>query len=165
MKILILTSLNPVIAGSLYSYVMNNFTDEEKGKLNILCFPFFAEITDKEYIPSLFAMLKTSLDPKIHNKIYVNKKHNIVIGNTYINEKFDMIVSYAAKDDEIFDTYIELIKTESELKDFAEKVNINNLYKLEDAEIDLPTMHHVKLFLEGVLKNGLQSKSKTNRRS
>lgn len=154
MKILILTSINPVISGDAYVKIANYFNkkqDKKTKKIHFLCFPFFADIaahnTQKEYLPMLFAMLKDSLDKDLHQKIY-DKENIVVIGNTYKNEKFDMIISLDDLDSEIFDTYLETLKSEPELENFLKLININNLYSSEDAEINLPTIDHAILFLK-----------------
>lgn len=149
MRVLILTSINPAIAGLAYSQVVNYFEKKEK-KLNIICFPFFAEMAvrteDKEYLPSLFSMMKNSLETDMQRKIY-NKKNTVVIGNTYKDQKFDFIVAYDDISNEPFDSYIETIRTDERFEEFKKLVNIDNLYSPEDASLHLPTIDHVMLFL------------------
>lgn len=149
MRVLILTSINPAIAGLAYSQIVNYFEKKEK-KLNIICYPFFAEMAvrtmDKQYIPSLFSMMKTSLETEMQRKLF-NKKNTVVIGNTYKDQKFDIIVAFDDIENEPFDSYIETIKNTEEFKEFKELINIDNLYSPEDASIHLPTIDHVMLFL------------------
>lgn len=150
MKILILTSINPVISSTTYVRIAN--TLEEKGKkVNFLCFPFFADVdarnNEKQYLPTFFSMLKTSLKPEMKKKLY-NKEHLVVIGNTYKEQKFDIIVALDEIEGEVFDSYIETIKQNEDLKEFAELVNVENLYTPADASIFLPTIDHAILFIE-----------------
>jgi hypothetical protein len=152
MKMLLLTPLNPVLSRELYIKLSEKY---QKTNVNVLSFPFFAaiaeELDEREYIPSYFAMIKDSLEPELHKKLY-DKKRTLVIGNVYKEEKFDIIVSFGYKEDEIFDNYLEMLRTDKDFKVFSNKVDINNLYSPKDAEINLPTLEHVELFLEGVYK-------------
>jgi hypothetical protein len=149
MRVLVLTSINPVIAIDAYTKISNYFEEKEK-KLNFLCFPFFAEMKVQleggEYIPSYFSMIETSLQKEMQRKLY-NSKNTVVIGNTYKDQKFDHIVLFDDLDPEHFDSYITRIKTDEELKEFGERVRINDLYTPEDASLTLPTIDHVNLFL------------------
>ena len=151
MRILVLTPINPVWNQEVYSKILKKHKSKD-----VLCFPFFAEmrsqLNDQAYIPTYFAMIKTSLDKDMQRKLY-NRKNMIVIGNTYKEQKFDMIVALKEDiDSEYFDSYIKELETNPELKDFAEKVDIKNLYNIEDAEIILPTINHLLLFLEGAFE-------------
>jgi len=149
MRVLVLTSINPVIAVDAYSKISNYFEQKEK-KLNYLCFPFFAEMKVRleggDYIPSFFAMLETSLEKNMQRKLY-NSKNVVVIGNTYKNQKFDHVIMFDDLDNENFDSYLETIKSDESLKEFGERVKIDNLYTPEDATLNLPTIDHVNLFL------------------
>ena len=163
MRVLVLTSISPVISGDVYRQVLNHFKKKSEQR-GILCFPFFAEVRsqmkNQHYIPTFFSMLKVSLDEDMQRKLY-DRKNMIVIGNTYKKQNFDIVVAF--KEDEeskYFDTYIEHIKTDPELKEFADKVDVENLYNIDDAEITLPTIHHLLLFLEGVFKNENENKPK-----
>ncbi len=163
MRVLVLTSINPVIAGDVYRKVLEKFPKESQQK-GILCFPFFAEmrsqLKNQSYVPTYFAMIQTSMDIDMQRKLY-DRKNMIVIGNTYKEQEFDTVVALDETfEDEVFDTYIEHIKEDKELKEFAKKVNVDNLYKLEDAEIVLPTINHLLLFLEGVFEKNEDSKTK-----
>lgn len=166
MNILILTPISSVYAAELYNFLSKKL-DYNKD-VGFLCFPFFAEtksmLTDTAYVPNLFAMIRSFQDEDMKKNL-MNKKINIVIGNTYNDTKYDMIVSFKAHENEVFDSYLELINTDEEFKEFREKVETDKLYKLEDAEIDLPTFDHVKLFLEGVLESGNKTKQKTIKRN
>ena len=149
MRILVLTSINPVIAIDAYNKISRYFEEKEK-KLDFLCFPFFAEMKCQmeqvEYIPTFFAMLETSMTTEMQRKLY-KKKNTVVIGNTYKDQSFDFVVAFDDIDAAPFDSYLESIKTIDELKEFGERVNINNLYTPEDATLHLPTIDHVNLFL------------------
>lgn len=149
MKILVLTSINPVLAGDVYVKVAGYF-EEKNQQMDIICFPFFAEIeartNGKNYLASLFAMMGASLSPKLHKKIY-RGNHTIVVGNCYKDEKFDIIVSYDDIDGKVFDSYIEKMKKDVAMKEFAEMARVNDLYTPEDASIHIPTIDHLNLFL------------------
>lgn len=166
MRILVLTSISPVIAGDAYAKIANHFQRKHNNKIEkkveFLCYPFFAEISsnadNREYIPTFFAMLRASLDKDMQKKLF--KRDNVVvIGNTYKKQDFDMVVKLDDINSEVFDSYIETIKTDKDMDDFAKLVDINNLFTPEDAELNLPTIDHVILFLEEAFYGG-----KTNSR-
>ena len=155
MRILVLTPINPIIAGEAYTKILEKFEKpyERKG---ILCFPVFAEIrsqmNNQSYIPTFFAMIEVSLDKDMQRKLY-DRKNMIVVGNTYKKQKFDLVVALdESGPDDLFDPYIEQIKKDKELEDFREKVKVDNLYGLKDAKIVLPTINHLLLFLEGAFE-------------
>jgi len=161
MNILILTPINPVIAGEVYTNISHSLDYNEK-EVGFLCFPFFAEMAclqeNKAYLPRLFSMLKSSLEYDLNAKLF-NKRFNIVIGNSYKKQHFDLIVgvsnniSYLDKDgEEIYDSYLETIRHNEELEEFSKRIEIDNLYTLDDTEIILPSTKHLILFLEGVIK-------------
>jgi len=161
MNILLLTPINPVLCADVMNKVSTQL-EYDKEKVGILCFPFFAEVAcmneNKAYLPRLFSMLLTSLGKDMNKKLY-NKNVNIVIGNAYKTQYFDIVVAVdnnvAYVDDEgkeVYDNYIQEVKHNEELKDFAEMVNINELYGLEEAELIFPTIRHAVLFLDGVIK-------------
>lgn len=160
MRILVLTSINPVIAGDTYKKILNKFTKPHQQK-GILCFPYFAEIRsqlkDQPYIVTYFAMLKASMEDEMQKKLY-NRKNMIVIGNTYRDQKFDIVIGV---NEDIFDNYLEELKENEneEIIDFVKKINIDNLYNVEDCKIILPTINHLLLFLEGVFEKD-EEKSK-----
>ena len=149
MRILVLTSINPVIAIDAYTKISNYFEEKEK-KLNFLCFPFFAEMKVQleggDYIPTYFSMVETSMQKEMQRKLY-NSKNMVVIGNTYKDQKFDHVVVFDDLDVKHFDSYISKIKIDLDLKEFAERVRIHDFYTPEDATLILPTIDHVNLFL------------------
>jgi hypothetical protein len=161
MKILLLTPIDPIVSAYVYGQLLNTFNNKEVG---IVSFPFFAEtyarIHDKMYVPSLFAMLQTVIkDKKVHDKIY-NRSNILVVGNSYKNEKFDMIVSFGSEED---NTYIKALLEDKDYEQFNLLAEVENLYTWADAEINLPTTAHVKLFLEGVYKKNDNIQPKTTR--
>ena len=163
MKILIITPINPILAGSVYTTILDSFKEESVTK-NTICFPFFAqvraEMNNQAFIPTFFAMLKTSKEKGTYEKIY-DAKNLIVIGTDYKTEKYDIVVAYDESDeDEPFDSYLKEIKENEELQEFAKKVEVEKLYGVEDATISLPTKKHLRLFLEGVLNDEPITKSK-----
>ena len=149
MRVLVLTSINPIIAIDAYSKISNYFEEKEK-KLDFLCFPFFAEmkaqLSDQDYIPTFFAMIETSLTTEMQRKLY-KKKNTVVIGNTYKDQKFDHVVVFDDLDNKHFDSYLEKIKVDLSLKEFADRARVKDLYTPEDATLILPTIDHVNLFL------------------
>lgn len=149
MRVLVLTSINPVIAIDAYSKISNYFEEKEK-KLDFLCFPFFAEmksqLSDQDYIPTFFAMIETSLTTEMQRKLY-KKKNTVVIGNTYKDQKFDHVVVFDDLDNKHFDSYLEKMKIDLSLKEFADRARVKDLYTPEDATLILPTIDHVNLFL------------------
>jgi hypothetical protein len=152
MKTLILTPINPVLTAELYRRLTQKYN---KTNVDVISFPFLADmqsvLENKSYVLSYFAMILTSIRPEIHKKIF-RKQKTIVIGNTYKEEEFDFILSFGADRNEIFDTYLEMIKIDEGLEFLKNNAYIENLYSLEDATINLPTIGHVELFLEGVYK-------------
>lgn len=161
MKILLLTPIDPITSSYIYGQLSQTFDKKEVG---IVSFPFFAEtyarMHDGLYLPSFFAMLNVPRkDRKVHDKIY-NRSNILVIGNTYRDEKFDMIISYGEESE---NTYINAILNDEEFAKFKELAEPNNLYTWADAEINLPTIEHVKLFLEGVYKKDERIQPKTTR--
>lgn len=161
MKILLLTPVDPIISAFVYGHLVRSFDKKDVG---IISFPFFAEVEsrmhDKLYLPTLFAMLNTvRKDRKIHGKIY-DRSNVLVIGNTYKDEKFDMIVSFGSEED---NTYINAIVQDPQFAEFNLLAEAENLYTWADAEINLPTIKHVKLFLEGVYKTNDSIQPKTAR--
>ena len=154
MKILVLTSLNPVLNQEPYQKLTRMYAENDD--VLVLSYPFLADVRAKTssemYIPTLFAMMKTMvLDDDTRAKV-MDKEKVIVVGNSMKDEKFDYIIAYqsAAVGDIVFDTYIEQLKEDPEIRAFF---NIDDLYDIEDAEIVLPTIEHLTLFLEGVIKN------------
>jgi hypothetical protein len=115
MRVLVLTSINPVIAIDTYTKIANYFEQKEK-KLNALCFPFFAQMKiqldgEGEYIPTFFSMIENSLQKEMNRKLY-NSKNMVVVGNTYKDQKFDHVVVFDDLDAEHFDSYVTTFKTE-----------------------------------------------------
>lgn len=158
MKILILTPINPIFSTQLTSQIYKKFG--ERKDLDIIPYSYIAEMKcmtqpDVEFVPAFFSVLKAAQHKKTQKKLYT-KKHSITIGTTYKTEKFDSVVAFTGETGiEVglpFDSYIELIKTDPELKDFKELADIDNLYTRYDAEFDLQTVRHVLLYLEGALK-------------
>ena len=60
MKILILTSINPVVPATIYSQIEESFTDENT---SVICPVYFADIKARirqgAYVPILFAMFSS----------------------------------------------------------------------------------------------------------
>lgn len=161
MNILLLTPINPVLAGDVYNKVTRELKYDPE-KVGFLCYPFFAEMAcmseNKAYLPRVFSMMMTSLEKEMNEKLF-NKNVNIVIGNAYKTQYFDIVVAILndtailnEAGEEIYDNYIETVKHNEELKDFADMVRINELYGLEEAEMVFPTIRHAILFLDGVVK-------------
>jgi len=150
MKILILTPINPVHAADVYVKLAKHF-NEEKRKLNLICYPFFAEMesmkSDKDYLPTFFSMLKAAVTKEMQKKLY-NTDKTVVIGNTYKQDKFDIIISFNDIDEEVFDKYLETLWSDEEIRDMTNLLNMENLYTPEDAELNMPTIDHIILFLE-----------------
>ena len=164
MNVLILTSINPVLAGDVYTKATKELKIPDN--VGFLCYPFFAEMKcqmeNKPFLPVFFAMLKEAEKVKMNKKLF-NKEINIVIGNCYKSQEFDIIVAVddmnrvsddPEEEDLAFDTYLTTVQEHEELDTFRAKVDAFNLYNLEDAEIILPTVKHALLFIEGVIKNG-----------
>lgn len=154
MKILVLTSMNPVISGDAYSKIANYFDKREcsgKAKIDFLCFPFFAEISreihGREYLPGLFSMMKWATKPEMQKKLY-RRNNTVVVGNSYKNQKFDIIVSFDDIGSEPFDPYITAIEEDENFKDFLELVDIGNIYRLKDAEYHFHNIDHLILFIK-----------------
>lgn len=157
MRILVLTSVNPVLAGFVYNKVVNGLMDDDsKDDVGVFSYPAFAqiesEVHQKEYLPTLFSMLKVVGDKKIKEKIY-EKKHTIIVGNTYKNEKFDFVVCFRDDEGEVFDTYIETLQRDEEAEKFNKLLKLDELYTPEDADINIPTIWHLTLFLKETIKN------------
>ena len=164
MDILILTSINPVKSSVLYSYLSNEIKHD--GTVNFLCFPYFADLRAQlknlNYIASFFSMISLMNIKEEKEKIF-DKDINIVIGNIFKPQKFDFIIALDERvdEEEPFDSHIELLKNSEEYKELLKKVDIDKLYKEDDAEIKLPTLEHIKLFLKGVIENDFNRKTKT----
>lgn len=151
MKILILTSINPVSTVDLTKEIFNKYAK----KAGIISFPFFANtqayMANQAYIPTYFSMIKSSRDEPLHNKLFGNK-HTIVIGNTLKDEKFDLVVAFEDVRNEFFDSYMSEVKESELFAPIREMLDINNFYELEDASVTLPTVDHMMLFLKGVIR-------------
>lgn len=161
MRILLLTPVDPTNSAFVYGQLLQTFDKKDVG---IVSFPFFAEtyarVNNALYLPSLFAMLNVMRnDRRAHDKIY-NRSNILVVGNTYKDEKFDMIVSFGPEED---NTYIEAIVKDPQFAEFNLLAEAEKLYTWADAEINLPTIKHVKLFLEGVYKTNDSVQPKTAR--
>ena len=161
MKILLLTPIDPISSSIYYNQLLDEFTNKEVGIVSV---PFFAEtysrMYNKLYLPSYFAMLQTiQKDQNVRNKVY-NRSNILVLGNTYKTDKFDMIISLG---DESDNTYIKAILEDEEFAEFNLMAEAEKLYTWDDAEINLSTIEHVKLFLEGVYKKNDKLQSKTKR--
>lgn len=161
MKILILTPINPVIA--IDSYVKITKALEKEGKnTSFISIPFFAELEasmkEKEYLPTVFSMLKAAEEEKLMKKL-LNPKgydHTVFIGNAYKTMQFDMVVSlgYNADEELPFDAYIAALEADEEQQKFKELLRLNELYTAADCELHLPTIDHAILFIREVIKNG-----------
>lgn len=155
MKILILTPINPVLNVDVVQEIMRMYGDNEK--IDILPFPFFADtearMKNKKYIPTFFSMiLGVKYNEELQQKL-MSKKHTIIIGNVYKETvKFDTIVAYNSIGEEtnVFDSYLHVLQDPTYTNGQPDPFDIESLYKKEDAEIELPTIHHLKLFMEGV---------------
>jgi hypothetical protein len=153
MRVLILTSINPVLNVEIYRVLSSKYS---KTNVEVLSFPFFAEMKKQvhggAYIPIYFSMIQAAIaDENLRKKLYA-KQNTIVIGNVYKEEKFDYIISYNELGEETFDSFIDTVKTDPQFEEFRKKAYLEELYKPEDAEISLPTIEHIKLFLEGVFR-------------
>lgn len=155
MKILILTPINPVLSVDVTQEIVNMYGENEN--IDILPFPFFADtkarMNEQKYIPTYFSMiLGVRHDKKLKEKL-MSKKHTIVIGNVYKNTaKFDTIIAYnsIAEETNVFDSYLHVLQDPAYTNGEVDPFDLDELYKKEDAEIELPTIHHLKLFMEGV---------------
>lgn len=150
MKILILTPINPVHAADVYVKLAKHFNEEER-KLNLICYPFFAEMesmkSNKEYLSTFFSMLRAAATKEMQKKLY-NTGKTVVIGNTYKEDKFDIIISFNDLDDEVFDKYLETLWSDEEIREMTNLLNLEDLYSPDDAELNMPTIDHIILFLE-----------------
>lgn len=150
MKILLLTPIDPINSAYYYHKLLDHFDKKEVG---IVSFPFFAEtyarLEDKMYLPSFFAMLKSVDDPKTRHTVF-NRSNILVVGNMYNTEKFDMIISLGSEEE---NTYVNAIKIDPEFAEFKLLAEPEKLFQWKDAQLNLPTIEHVNLFLEGVYKN------------
>lgn len=166
MKILILTSINPLLASDPFVKIANHFESKEgqgKAKVGALCYPFFAEIgrmeQNKEYLPTLFSMMRAATEPKMRRKLF-DRKHMFLVGNSYRSEKFDLIVSFDDINSETFCTYTDALREEEDLEEFAKLVNVDDLYTYEDAEYNFVTIDHLILFLEEAFHGTDKNKTK-----
>lgn len=156
MRILVLTELNPVLAGIAFNQILNGIDPELKEKTTILSVPVFAEIEaqmkDKEYLPTLFSMLKAASNPKTFKKLN-RKEHFIMVGNSYKKTKFDFVVALDERDEEVFDRYIDAIQNDEDYEKLYKLLKLEQLYFREDASLVLPTIDHVMLFIREALTN------------
>lgn len=158
MRIVVLTPLNPVKNAPVYGEILRLLPEEIKDKVNVISFPYFAEIEshnkNKEYLPTLFSMMKSATRPEF-KKTLKNKEHLVIVGNCY-KGPYDFIVAFDEYGDEVFDEYIEVFKVDEDIKKnkkLQEMLKIDDLYDLKDANLVLPTIDHVVLFLKETLKN------------
>ena len=160
MKILILTSINPVIASDAYVKIANAINDEDT---TILCYPFFAEIKSQNdnvpFLPTFFAMLKSTLTKKMDAKLF-NSPNTIVIGNSYKKHEFDFVLTLNYKEEEVFDPYLETMILDEEFKKFNKLTHIDSLYSTVDAEINLPTIDHAITFIKEAIKKNERNTTK-----
>ncbi len=161
MKVLILTSINPVLSGSTYSKLTNSLKGEIEA--DFMCYPFIADMIvrseDKSYLPAFFSVIEATSKREIREKVYKNP-NRVVIGNCYKQERFDFIVSFNDTNSEPFDPYIEKIKNDEDYEKFKNLIRLDDMYTAEDAKINIPSMHHLILFLQGVYeKNEIQPKA------
>ena len=157
MRILLLTTITPTQAVIDYKELTDGLKRED---MNLISIPFFAEIealnNDKLYVPTVFSMYRAMTKTKVKEKIY-DKKHTVIIGNSYKSEKFDIILSLGNSSD---DYYTKMIRDSKEFEKFNLLAEAEKLYDWNDAEINLPTIQHVILFLEGVGNEQIQSRAK-----
>ena len=158
MKIVVLTSLNPVKNAPIYGEILRLLPQEIKDEVNVISFPYFAEIEshnkNKEYLPTLFSMMRSATRPEF-KKTLKNKKHLIIVGNCY-KGPYDFIVAFDEYGAHVFDGYIEALKADEDIKNnkkLQELLRIDDLYELKDANLMLPTIDHLVLFLKETLKN------------
>jgi hypothetical protein len=153
MKVLLLTPIDQINSAYYYGQMIDFFEKKEKLKVQIISVPFFAEtnarMEEKLYLPTLFGMWNVlKEDKKVKKKVY--KGQNVlVIGNSYKCDDFDMIVSLG---DEEENDYILYIRDSYDFKDTKLQEKAKELYSWKDAEINLPTVEHLKKFLEGAFK-------------
>lgn len=151
-----------MLAGDVYRRA--SYEIKENDELGYLCFPFFAEMQcmrdNKAYIPAFFSMIDAAQGSELKKQLF-NKKNIIVVGNCYKSQEFDMIVTFDDLDtigheDEgvFFDTYLNMVKYDENMKDFADMVDVDNMYTPADSEITIPTADHLILFLKEAIKNG-----------
>lgn len=155
MRILILTSLNPVKNAPAYSIITSDLPPEIKEKTTIFSYPMTAQIdsmmNNKDYLPTLFGHMKAGRERKFQ-KILHKKPHTIVVGNSY-KDKYDFVVALDEYDDEVFDEYIGQIEQDEDYKSLKKLLELDQLYKITDAKITLPTIDHALLFIKETLKN------------
>lgn len=154
MKILVLTPISPAHSGVAYSRIANHF--QKNKKVDTLSISVFADIQarmeNKEFLPNFFAMLQGSEIQKTKYRLYLNH-YTIMVGNIYKSHKFDYIISLGHDNEEIFDLYLEELRTNPEADEFNTKARIEDLYSPEDAELNVPTIDHAIKFIEEVIKN------------
>lgn len=151
MKVLILTSMNPV-AISDASFIYKQFSSKETFVFSPQLMAILAEqsIKDKEilYVPYMLSILKC-LKPKMWWEEKDKYKHTIFFGNKFKekSDNFDVLIyldapylSYDKTADENFDGYIKEIK---------ERIpNIPKFYTPKDCTHKLPTVEKIILLLE-----------------
>ena len=153
MRILILTPISPVYSSDIYADLVEEY---RKTNVSIVCFPYFAEIrvqnTGLDYLPAYFAMIKASLEEELHSLIY-DRKNMIIIGNTYRQEKFDLVIQYKPLFiDDVYDKYLETINNDPDFEKFKLATQSFELYDENDVDIQLTDIKQIKLFLKGVYK-------------
>ena len=160
MKILILTSVNPVISADLYTKISSTLNQDN---LEFISYPFFAtmksQIEGQEYLPNLFAMMKAVVRPEMKEKLF-KKEHTIVIGNSYREQEFDFILTFQYDEEVVFDSYIETLKEDKDYSKFKELVDLEYLYSPVDSAVNLPTIEHAILFIKEAIKKD-ENKNKT----
>lgn len=152
MKILVLTPINPILNQEPFQAVSRMFAEDKQ--VSVISFPFHADtharMSKKQYIPVLFGMMKAmEKDEDLKKKIY-NTPVIIVVGNSFDND-FDHIVAFDQRldrDEEVFDSYIEMLENSEETRILYD---IEGLILREEAQISVPTVSHLQLFLKSVL--------------
>jgi hypothetical protein len=161
-KILILTQIHPINVAAVYDEIASDFgVHNEVFSPQVMA--LLGEMSLKTDENDLFHSYRVFNAAFIKNiKAALQKmtplKPWIIVGNcSKDNTNFDYILGFNGGEDfwkeDNFDSYIYM--DNNALKDKDMKINY---YTAEDAEIFLPTMHHLKLFLSSI---GIKENEKT----
>ncbi len=152
MNVLILTPIGPYRTNILIDEIYKRFLNS-RDDVSLHMFPYYAfaisAAEGREYLPAYFSIIQTYFKEEVYSKY--RGDINIFVGNTYKNDRYDLIVGFVDKIivDKNFDNYLDSLYEYPEL---AEAFRVNEMYSLDDAEIILPTVEHVIKFIESTIK-------------
>lgn len=160
MKVLVLTPINPALINDMIEAITKSEYLHDS-QVDLIPLPLIATmesfVREIDYLPVYFALTDSLRTDQKLNRTIFNKKKSLTVGTLHKNTKFDIIVGYRGIQEILDDgakryedSYLEMIKQDPDMEEFTKSLDLNNYYTWDDIEIELPSIHHLLLFLKGV---------------